>query len=215
MIKKWVEEVQNRFEKGLPGHAQISMAPANRSIRRFEEQEFPTAKKASVLVLVYPKGEELYTVVMQRPDYDGVHSSQVSFPGGKEEPEDDSPWHTAVRESEEEVGVVQQLIHPVLPLSPLYIPPSDFFVRPFLAYALERPEFIIDTYEVSELMEFPINKLLDDTIKGTMEINRKALNFKVPCYNLSGKQIWGATAIILSELEAMLKLVNSVNESDS
>jgi 8-oxo-dGTP pyrophosphatase MutT (NUDIX family) len=192
------------LQRGLPGpSAQRFMAPAGRVVGPFEEKDYPDARKASVMVLLYSRQDEVRTVLMERPSYDGVHSGQISFPGGGQEQQDADAWQTAQRETMEEVGVTD--IQLIGPLSPLYIPPSNFFVRPFLGWLPHEPVFVPDEQEVASIVEFPVHDLLLPSVKSTMMVERKDWRMEVPCYLIGGHQVWGATAIILSELEALLE----------
>ncbi|MFN0275605.1 MAG: NUDIX hydrolase [Chitinophagales bacterium] len=205
MIEVFAERLKQKILDGLPGiHAQQKMAPTGRHIKSFEEEEFPEAKKASVLILFYPFGNEIFTVLMKRPDYEGVHSGQVSFPGGKIEDFDRDAAAAALREAEEELGIQKQTVQLIGKLSNVYIPPSNFFVFPFAGYTLQRPDFNIDVNEVVEIVETPVSLFSDQSIKGEQEIVRGEVKFKAPFYRIGEHKIWGATAIILSELEMML-----------
>lgn len=205
MIDAFVKKLKLRLQHGLPGiQAQQKMAPSVRLIKEFEEDEYPDAKKASVLVLFYPYKNEIYTVLMKRPDYAGVHSGQISFPGGKIESTDADAAAAALRETEEELGVHQSYITLIGNLSPVYIPPSNFFVYPFAAYVLQRPDFKPDEKEVAEIVETPVSIFSDVSIKGKQEIVRGDITFTAPYYKIGEYKVWGATAIILSELEEML-----------
>jgi 8-oxo-dGTP pyrophosphatase MutT (NUDIX family) len=204
MLTEWLNRIENRFGNDLPGHSVNRMAPINRPVQSFRQEQFPDAHLASVLVLLYPVMGRPYLVLMERPDYDGVHSGQVSFPGGRSEKSDPSHWATALREAEEELGIDGTKVRHILSLSPLYIPPSNFFVRPYVGYTPQRPAFVPDGKEVKAIIECPVSLLTEPGTKGTMKINRGGLHTEVPCYKLYGRQVWGATAIILSELEVMV-----------
>jgi 8-oxo-dGTP pyrophosphatase MutT (NUDIX family) len=190
----------------LPGlSAHKTMAPPSRTLIRFDEADYPHARKASVLILLYPKRGIPHLVLTQRPDYDGVHSGQVSFPGGQLEASDPGPWEAAIRETFEEIGVERQLIEPAGQLSHIYIPPSNFFVYPFLGYMEQEPIFIPDDKEVAHIIEMPLFDLLDERIRGEWTMMRQQAAYTVPCYYIQGRAVWGATAIILSELEVILR----------
>lgn len=206
MIDNFITKLKIRIESGLPGwHAQKRMAPPQRVVKEFIETDYPHAQKASVLSLFYPVNEILHFVMIQRPAYNGTHGGQVSFPGGKIESLDSNAWNAALRETKEEIGVEPDRIIFVGPLSPIYIPPSNFFVHPFIGAATHKPNFILDPNEVESIIETPVNILTDNSIKSEMMFRRDNMQMQVPCYNIGGKQVWGATAIILSELEEILK----------
>ncbi len=193
----------------LPGEvAHFKMAPKER-IRQLREianvKKF--GKKAGVLALFYPsKCQQTMLALILRKKYNGVHSAQIGFPGGKLEPADGSLKNTALRETEEEIGVKQNKVVVLKKLTEVYIPPSNFFVQPFLGYTNETPKFILQENEVEKLIEVPLSNFMDDSIKSFQNLSTSyAKNIKVPVFNLSNQVVWGATAMMLSEVREMLK----------
>ena len=163
------------------------------------------AKKAAVLCLMYPKGQTTHFVLILRNSYPGVHSNQISFPGGRREEQDNSFLATAIRETEEEIGVKEQLIQPISPLSKLFIPPSNFLVYPYIAFTDHRPDFKRDPGEVQEILEIKLNHILNKESLSTQRLSTSyAKNIKVNCFRCQEKVIWGATAMILSEIREIL-----------
>lgn len=206
MIVQFMEKLQQRMQQGLPGmEAQRKMAPAGRIPDTFDETAFPQARKASVLVLFYPYRNMVHTVLMKRPDYDGVHSGQMSFPGGSMEKQDPDAAFTALREAEEELGIQRDQVMLTGQLSGIYIPPSNFFVYPFVGYCLQRPQFILQQTEVAAIIEVPVDVIVNDAIKGIEKRKRADQFFDAPYYLIEENKVWGATAIILSELEVLLR----------
>lgn len=206
MIDDFITKFTKRIELGLPGAvAHKRMAPAQRVIEIFDESNYPNAEKASVLMLLYPNQQDIFFALIQRPVYDGTHGGQVSFPGGRIEKSDTTPWHTALRESQEEIGLDPVSVNFIAKLSPVYIPPSNFFVHVFTGSTATQPHFIPDLKEVETIIEAPLNILLDEGIKSEMEFTRNTIQMMVPCYTIQGRNVWGATAIILSEVEEILR----------
>ncbi len=185
--------------------AQLVMAPLQRRITRPIEKE-GAAKEAAVLVLLYPHFHHLYLVLIRRNSYPGVHSDQVGLPGGKRE-QNETFLQTALRETYEELGVAPQTIQLLGQLTPIYIPPSDFEVHPFVGYTSQRPLWIPDPREVSGIIETPLTTLLDDSIKRDEDMTLQGMTIRVPYYEIQGHQVWGATAIMLSELEGRLRSI--------
>lgn len=191
--------------------AHAKMSPPER-LEKMKAIDFSTinAKQAAVLMLIYPNPENNQAMIalIERNSYKGVHSSQVAFPGGKVESFDASKLHTALRETEEEIGVPIPDITVVCPFSEVYIPPSNFRVAPFLAYCTEKPRFIPDPREVAAMIEYPVSALLDDDLT---EDRRMATSYSesiiVPVFKAGQHTIWGATAMMLSELKEVLKAV--------
>lgn len=194
----------------LPGiNAHILMAPAGRQPTLSPDYYTTRNPRASaVMMLVYPRNGEATLVLTKRHAYEGVHSAQVSFPGGKAELGDKDLEYTALRETFEEVGIAPENINVVMRFTDLYIPPSNFLVSPFLGILKNEPVFNPADYEVAEIVELPLNTLLDDTVvqNAALETSYAPLA-KVPAFNVSGHIVWGATAMMLSEFKEVLKKV--------
>ena len=211
-MKQWLkfsELLSQRLADGLPGiDQQLLMAPANRENDIRKGLHNPEAIKSSVLILIYPHNGLLKTVVMLRPSYSGVHSGQISLPGGKWETTDKDMASTALRETQEEIGVEPSTIRLIGALSPLYIPPSNYIVFPFIGLADNKPNFLTDPNEVQELIEINLQGLLD---KNTATLRKVILSdgtsYEVPCYAFGEVIIWGATAMILSEFAELLQTI--------
>lgn len=174
------------------------------------KRELPKNKairKGAVMIVLYPKEEKDYFILTQRHEYNGAHSGQISLPGGKPEVEDPSLSHTAIRETYEEVGVKikpDEIIHQ---LNPIYIPPSNFLVQPYLSVLDYTPTLVADPYEVKEIHEIDLLDLTTNNIKTTsMDLGFKK-DVTVPYYKLNDKIVWGATAGILSELHYFKDLI--------
>jgi 8-oxo-dGTP pyrophosphatase MutT (NUDIX family) len=195
--------LKNAFLKPLPGReAQLKMAPYYRR-QQLEEGHIPAdARIGCTLLLLYPdKQLETRFVLMCRNEYAGAHSGQVSFPGGKPAP-GEPPAQAARRETFEETGVSPDSLVMLGELSPLYIPPSNFLVYPFVAYAEETPAFSPDPREVRQLLHVPVAGLLNEAVKADTVIMQQAgKELKAPAYYLEGFPVWGATAMMLSEFE--------------
>jgi 8-oxo-dGTP pyrophosphatase MutT (NUDIX family) len=163
-------------------------------------------RHAAVLALFYPDSEnETCFLLTLRASYNGTHSAQISFPGGKAEKTDTSFNHTAKRETYEEVGIEMSDIKIIKELTDAYIPPSNFLVTPFLGTLDVIPSFITND-EVEEIIEVRLSDLLDEsniTLKNMSTSYMK--NIEIPCFILNDHIVWGATAMILSEIKDLLK----------
>jgi 8-oxo-dGTP pyrophosphatase MutT (NUDIX family) len=193
----------------LPGeNAQFKMAPKERidELKKIANVK-KTSKKAGVLALFYPSlSKQTMLALILRKTYKGVHSAQIGFPGGKFEDIDISLKATALRETEEEIGVKGNKVLVLKKLTEVYIPPSNFFVQPFLGYTNKTPNFILQEDEVEELLEVPLKHFMDDTIKSFQYLSTSYANkIEVPVFNLNNQRVWGATAMMLSEIREMLK----------
>jgi len=146
-------------------------------------------------------------VLMLRSNYKGVHSSQISFPGGKKEKADNNLKYTALRETEEEIGVLKTDITIIRELTKTYIPPSNFWVTPFIGFVQATPTFTTN-YEVEKIIEISISDLIDEKSLSYKNLTTSYMkNIDVPCFKLNNYTVWGATAMILSEIKDLLKLV--------
>ena len=165
--------------------------------------------KAGVLALFYPdENNNTHFVLILRKTYRGVHSNQVGFPGGREEELDRNLEHTALRETEEEIGVPQDKINVIRELTRLYIPPSDFWVYPFIGYVEKTPELIPQESEVELILEVDIDEFLNENNLITKNLTTSyADEIEVPAFALNGQIVWGATAMMLSEIKELLKMV--------
>ena len=207
------QEFRNKIVKitkmELPGEAvQFKMAPIERlaELKRIAQKK-QTAKQAGVLVLFYPsEANETHLALILRKTYKGVHSAQIGFPGGKYENEDATLKETALRETEEEVGVDRALVSVLKKLTDVYIPPSNFFVQPYVGITESTPDFKIQEDEVEELVEVSLKHFMDDATKTVQILSTSyATNIEVPAFNLNGHLVWGATAMMLNEVREMLK----------
>jgi len=195
----------------LPGEdSQHKMSPPYRlKLIEQQRQAMKEAKKAGVMALFYPDMQyNTKMVLILRKSYKGVHSAQVAFPGGKVEPEDQSLQYTAIRETEEEIGVPSTHIEIVKPLTKMYIPPSNYNIYPFLGITPQTPAFKKQVEEVEELIEIGLNHFLDDSnVVESIVPTSYDVNVRVPAFKLNGHIVWGATAMVLSELKDLLKQV--------
>ncbi len=194
----------------LPGEAvQLKMAPIERlqELKRIAIEK-KTAKQAGVMSLFYPSEKfETHLILILRKTYKGVHSAQVGFPGGKMEKEDTTIQDAALRETEEEVGISRETISVLKKLTEIYIPPSNFFVQPFLGITSESPKFVPHEEEVEALIEVALEDFMDDAniISQTLSTSY-ANSIKVPAFKLNGHIVWGATAMMLNEVRELLKM---------
>jgi 8-oxo-dGTP pyrophosphatase MutT (NUDIX family) len=188
----------------LDSHAKMEPIDRVEFMKTFDPEKF-SPKNAAVMALVYSKNGIANLVLILRTSYNGVHSSQVAFPGGKAELFDDNFWATAVRETHEEIGVMPIEIEYICDLTPLYVPPSNFMVYPFLGYSKSELHFKLDPKEVAGIIEISLNDFLYNTQTISKNLTTTyMIDKQVNGFAIHNHFIWGATAMILSELKDLL-----------
>lgn len=195
------------MKASLPGRqAQLKMVAVP---RRIIDAPIPNdAKKAAVLILLYPRAETIYTVFMKRAVHNGDrHSGQISLPGGKKEDSDKNLGETALRETEEEIGIPSSEIELLGQLTKMYIPVSGFEVTPFIGIINKEPNFRLDTIEAQYLIEVPVKKLLDPNSILVKSIHTRSDFFlkDVPYFAFQNHEIWGATAMMTNEFLELIR----------
>ncbi|NDP26762.1 MAG: CoA pyrophosphatase [Flavobacterium sp.] len=165
-------------------------------------------KSAAVMMLFYPKKGRTHLVLIVRNSYEGVHSAQIAFPGGKYESKDENFQNTALRETHEEIGITPEIIEVIMPFTNLYIQPSNFMVYPFLGICREEIIFIPDSNEVANIIELPLLDFLSDELIVSVKLSTSyATDIDIPAFKINEHIVWGATAMMLSELKEVLKMV--------
>ena len=187
-------------------NAQFKLAPKIRLKYDADKITANNPRKAAVLALFYPNSKkETCFLLTQRASYKGIHSAQISFPGGKKDTEDENLEKTALRETFEEVGVAERSVEIIRELTDVYIPPSNFLATPFLGYVNQQPNFNLN-YEVEQTIEVLLRDLLSETNLTVIKMNTSYMdNVEVPCFKLDGYIVWGATAMMLSEIKELFK----------
>lgn len=206
MIVELRDFFQERLKAELPGErAHVEMAPIHRPLPQ-EARKWTDTRFSGVLILIYPEADKLNTALMRRPDYGGVHSGQISFPGGRKEDSDRDIIHTALREAEEEMNIRQDEVQVIGSLSDLYIPPSKSLVTPVLGFAEKKPDFRREEREVAEIIEADLFDILsDEYFQNTEVVTSSYLMKEVPAIIYSGFTIWGATAMMMNELKWLMR----------
>jgi len=206
MYLSFIDQLKERLRRPLPGEEkQFLMAPsARQKIKDIPANAF-NPKKSAVLILLFPVNNMLKTVLIQRPEYEGVHSGQVAFPGGKFEENDKDLEITALRETSEEIGIQQDEVTILGKLTDLYINPSNFLVTPFIGFMNKLPALKPNDFEVKKIIVIDIDLLSDMSIQGVKTIvPSSGAKIKTPYYEVEGLTVWGATAMIISEFNAVV-----------
>ncbi len=203
-----IEHIRQAMARPLPGvAAMLAMVPSDRraNLERFLNP--PPCRHAAALLLLYPHCGQLHMPLTRRTESVETHKGQISLPGGAQEDGESLP-EAALREAHEEVGVNPVHIQLMGALSPVYIPPSNFCLHPFVGYVAQRPEFCAFAPEVAELIETPLSVLLDPAARREEEWPASPPNSsptrRVPFYQVGAHKVWGATAMILAEFIAIV-----------
>lgn len=206
-----IEQVRRALHGPLPGlSAQMRMSPQPRpGAERIQDPDL-TCRHAGVLVLLYlcpqpcAAGDKaLCLVLTRRSERVSNHQGQISFPGGSMEPEETAVT-AALREAWEELRIPPAALEVLGELSPLYIPHSGFCIHPVIAYARKRPTFLPCAEEVAEVIEVPLVHLLDPRTRQEETWLIRGEPVRVPFYAVGPHKVWGATAMVLAELLALL-----------
>ena len=205
---EFINKLTHELTLPLPGiQVQLQMM-SNRRVREMMEfRQSDQARKSSVLVLLFPgkeNGQPAFVVTL-RPTYEGIHSGQISLPGGRFELTDENLMQTALREANEEIGMDPEEVTIIGRLTELYIPPSNYLVQPFVGFTSISPVFNPQPTEVEKIIEIPVNQLLDERNVMEKEISVAGIQFSAPSFVIDGTTIWGATSMILNEFKEILR----------
>ncbi len=206
-FRNFIHTLDQKLREPLPGEkAQLKMAPATRV--KFPEflRDGSRSREAAVLILLFPVSNKARIVFIKRATYDGVHSGQISLPGGKKEPSDPSLTETALRETEEEIGICRDKISVLGTLSKLFIPPSNFEVLPVVGFTDAEPEFTPRKEEVDMIITESLDKFYSGELHRVNYVKtRDVQRMNVRCFAVRDHIIWGATAMILSEFLEIIR----------
>ena len=195
-----IERLQARFGLGLPGpEAHLRMAPVRADAVERLTVTGRSCREAAVLMVLLPVAETPHVVVTVRHADLPEHAGQVSLPGGRRE-EGETLLETALREAHEEIALAPGEVEVIGPLTPLYVPPSNYCVYPFLGYVRDRPTMRPHDVEVDRIVEIPLPGLIDENTVRREDWTVRGRQLTVPYFDVGGLQIWGATAMMLAEL---------------
>ncbi|WP_159467149.1 CoA pyrophosphatase [Dyadobacter sp. 3J3] len=203
----FTNELFQKLKDPLPGESAHQVMQSSSKLR-FTVKPNERTRKSAVLILFYPYANEIHFPLILRPAYDGVHSGQVAFPGGRYEKTDENLIRTALREAQEEIGLRLNDVKVLGILTELFIPASNFYVLPVVATIPYRPDFYPDPREVEDIFQIKLKEISDVSIIGTSEIQIRGVQIVAPHYEVNGYKIWGATAMMISELLSVIGTVD-------
>jgi 8-oxo-dGTP pyrophosphatase MutT (NUDIX family) len=211
-IDSVLDRLSHCLRADLPGlQAQKQMAPKARLTADYTPNPHG-AKRSSVIILLLPGNNDFDVAFIRRIRNGSVHGGQLAFPGGKEETYDKSPTETALRECNEEIGVLPNDIRVLGHLTNLYIPVSNFSVHPVVGYLHYKPKYIPNPDEVEEIHEIGLSHICDPKNRLLKTVNVRGEGMEVPVFQIGQLDIWGATAMILSEFVAVLECADIASE---
>ena len=192
--------LQNSELPGSTAHA--GMMPEGRSLSMFSKAD--SCVHSAVLLLLFEQQDSVRIVFIKRAEYNGVHSGQIAFPGGRAEPEDADFWQTAVRETVEEAGI-NQTVNYLGRLSDLFVPPSGYLIHPYVGFVAEKPDYVPDLHEVTKVFDEDLSWFIQPEAKGEIQYKSGHKSGIAPCFKSQNHIIWGATAMIFNEFLLLLR----------
>jgi 8-oxo-dGTP pyrophosphatase MutT (NUDIX family) len=201
----FIDKLKTRLQQPLPGITAHSIMASETRLKLKMPSPNEKTRESAVLILFYPSDNQVFIPLILRPQYDGVHGGQMAFPGGRAEKEDENLIRTALREAQEEIGVRVSDVNILGKLTKLFIPPSNFYVQPVVGYLTRKPEFYPDPREVDKVIEIGLEDLKNPKIIGRKILNVRGTEVDTPFYDILNTTVWGATAMMISELLVVIE----------
>ena len=204
----FITSLKKTLEKGLPGEtAHQLLMPRKRPLSSTAKSEAKNYRESAVGIVLHPLNNSIHCILIRRPSYDGVHSGQISFPGGKRDANDPDLEYTARRECLEEIALPHEYAELIHPLTEVFIPVSNFSVQPYIFFTDNLPELTPDEREVEEIISFDLFELVErkEIPRTSIPINAGFIMKDVPYFDINGHIVWGATAMMLAEMKVLLE----------
>ena len=204
---RFITQLKITINKDLPGEE------SHQKMRVIYDQsiELPFSKinstPAAVLILLYLADNEIYFFLTKRTDDLKHHKGQISLPGGTQEG-NEKLIDTALRETQEEIGINKTSISIIGSMTPLFVPVTGFMINPFIGYSLNKLEPTPDPLEVEAIFSVNISDLLNEANRTIEQRNIRGYDVEVPYFKLNNYEVWGATSMILSEFRDLIKSIN-------
>ena len=206
----FIDKLKIRLQQPLPGIIAHSVMASETRLKLKMPSPNEKTRESAVLILFYPSDNQVFIPLILRPQYDGVHGGQMAFPGGRAEKEDENLERTALREAQEEIGVRVSDITVLGKLTKLFIPPSNFYVQPVVGFMNRKPDFYPDPREVDKVIEITLENLKNREIIGRKILNVRGLEIDTPFYEILNTTVWGATAMMISELLIIIESLENI-----
>lgn len=204
----FILSLKKTIEKGLPGEeAHQLLMPLKRPLSSIAKNEATSYRESAVGIVLHPFNQSIHCILIRRPSYEGAHSGQISFPGGKRDASDLDLEFTARRECLEEIALPHQHAELIHPLTEVFIPVSKFSVQPYIFFTEHLPELTPDEREVEEIISFDLFDLTrkKEIPRTSIPINAGFTMKDVPYFDINGHIVWGATAMMLAEMKVLLE----------
>ncbi|MGB0383691.1 MAG: NUDIX hydrolase [Ardenticatenaceae bacterium] len=212
MFQTRINQLGERLTKPLPGMEKfLEMAPENRRRKTVAEARARGCREGSVLLLLYPIEGVTHTVLTVRSASLRTHAGQISLPGGRIDPGEEAV-EAALREAWEELDIMADQLEVLGSLSELYIPPSNYCLVPIVAATSRRPDFRPNEREVAQLLELPIDYFIGPTNRRVETWTIQGQPLRIPFFQYRSHKIWGATAMILTEMAALWEEIGDFAE---
>jgi 8-oxo-dGTP pyrophosphatase MutT (NUDIX family) len=205
----FIEQFSTIMKAGLPGEeCHLEVSPLGRKKSSDALLEAVSPKESAVAILLFEKNGFPSSLLIERSVYNGSHSGQIAFPGGKKDDLDLDLCYTARRECFEEIGVASDALELVGALTPVYIPVSNFKVQPFVFWVNQLGELKPNPDEVVDIFDFPLRRLKEDCLGRTsIQVTEVMQLNEVPYFDINGRVVWGATALMLNEMRVLIRKI--------
>lgn len=207
MFKNNLHKLSELLITNLPGEdSHLEVSPMGRIKSSEAIRKAQKFRESAVSLVLFEESSMLKSILIQRTEYKGAHSGQISLPGGKWEEIDEDLKSTALRECEEEVGIPRNELISLGMLTPVFIPVSNFSMYPYVFFHPKVPQLKLDAREVVDVIVFDIKELCyEEALKQTsISVSQNRILNNVPCFIINDKIVWGATALVLNEFRRLL-----------
>lgn len=203
-INTLIEKLKISCQDDLPGKTAQNMLLAKPQVKIAFSNSVEHAIPSAVLILLYPYQDDIHFILTERTNEVQHHKGQISLPGGSWE-NGEQLHETALRETEEEIGIPADKTKIIYELTPLFVKVTGYMIHPFVAYITQKPHIVPDQNEVNNVFTASISELMNPANQLTELWTIREIPVDVPFFKFGKYKVWGATAMILSEFRYCLK----------